>query len=190
MYLKPSIQNINSIKNLKKIDSTAILVLQNGKFFKGVGLGYKGTATGEVCFNTGMTGYQEVFTDPSYYGQLMITTNASKFVKRILDKLQHFKKVELTVSVDGQGAVYDYIRYPYTWDQWKGRMNELFEFAETTGMKKDKKLISIIEDSQQYRQEKDIVTIDYIPKIEEKEGQEPKRIVPKNDNKQKSLFEF
>ena len=53
-----------------------------------------------------------------------------------------------------------------------------------------KKLISIIEDSQQYRQEKDIVTIDYIPKIEEKEDQEPKRIVPKNDNKQKSLFEF
>ncbi len=50
--------------------------------------------------------------------------------------------------------------------------------------------ISIIEDSQQYRQEKDIVTIDYIPKIEEKEDQEPKRIVPKNDNKQKSLFEF
>ena len=35
-----------------------------------------GTATGELCFNTGMTGYQEVFTDPSYYGQLMITTNA------------------------------------------------------------------------------------------------------------------
>ena len=56
--------------------------------------------------------------------------------------------------------------------------------------RKDKKLISIIEDSQQYRQEKDIVTIDYIPKIEEKEDQEPKRIVPKNDNKQKSLFEF
>ena len=56
MYLKPSIQNINSIKNLKKIDPTAILVLQNGKFFKGVGLGYKGTATGEVCFNTSITG--------------------------------------------------------------------------------------------------------------------------------------
>ena len=66
--------------------------------------------------------------------------------------------------------------------------NELAILLNTD--KKDKKLISIIEDSQQYRQEKDIVTIDYIPKIEEKEGQEPKRIVPKNDNKQKSLFEF
>ena len=66
--------------------------------------------------------------------------------------------------------------------------NELAILLNTD--KKDKKLISIIEDSQQYRQEKDIVTIDYIPKIEEKEDQEPKRIIPKNDNKQKSLFEF
>mgnify|MGYP005714938561 FL=1 len=64
-------QNINSTKNLKKIDSTAILVLQNGKFFKGVGLGYKGTATGEVCFNTSITGYQEIISDPSYADQII-----------------------------------------------------------------------------------------------------------------------
>ena len=38
--------------------------------------GKVGTATGEICFNTGMTGYQEIFTDPSYYGQIMLTTNA------------------------------------------------------------------------------------------------------------------
>jgi carbamoyl-phosphate synthase small subunit len=69
--LKPSIQNINSIKNLKKIDSTAILVLQNGKFFKGIGLGYQGTATGEVCFNTSITGYQEIISDPSYAEQII-----------------------------------------------------------------------------------------------------------------------
>src|SRR5690606_32419959 len=42
---------------------------------KAVG-GKQGTAFGEVCFNTGMTGYQEIFTDPSYFGQLMVTTNA------------------------------------------------------------------------------------------------------------------
>ena len=71
MYLKKIGQNINSTKNLKKIDSTAILVLQNGKFFKGVGLGYKGTATGEVCFNTSITGYQEIISDPSYAGQII-----------------------------------------------------------------------------------------------------------------------
>ena len=69
--MKPSIQNINSIKNLNKIDSTAILILQNGKFFRGLGLGYQGTATGEVCFNTSITGYQEIISDPSYAEQII-----------------------------------------------------------------------------------------------------------------------
>ena len=69
--MKPSIQNINSIKNLYKIDSTAILILQNGKFFRGLGLGYHGTATGEVCFNTSITGYQEIISDPSYADQII-----------------------------------------------------------------------------------------------------------------------
>ena len=69
--MKPLIQNINSLKNLQKIDSNAILVLQNGKFFKGLGLGYQGTATGEVCFNTSITGYQEIISDPSYAEQII-----------------------------------------------------------------------------------------------------------------------
>jgi carbamoyl-phosphate synthase small subunit len=69
--LKPKILNINSHKNLKKIDSNAILVLQNGKFFKGMGLGFQGTATGEVCFNTSITGYQEIISDPSYAEQII-----------------------------------------------------------------------------------------------------------------------
>jgi len=54
----------------------AILLLADGTIFHGKAIGKKGTAFGEVCFNTGMTGYQEVFTDPSYFGQLMVTTNA------------------------------------------------------------------------------------------------------------------
>ena len=69
--MKLSTQNINSIKNLQKINSTAILVLQNGKFFRGMGLGYQGTATGEVCFNTSITGYQEIISDPSYAEQII-----------------------------------------------------------------------------------------------------------------------
>ena len=69
--MKPKILNINSHKNLKKIDSNAILVLQNGKFFKGMGLGFQGTATGEVCFNTSITGYQEIISDPSYAEQII-----------------------------------------------------------------------------------------------------------------------
>jgi carbamoyl-phosphate synthase small subunit len=55
----------------------AIILLADGTIFYGKAIGSKqGTAFGEVCFNTGMTGYQEIFTDPSYYGQLMVTTNA------------------------------------------------------------------------------------------------------------------
>jgi carbamoyl-phosphate synthase small subunit len=50
----------------------AILVLADGTFHYGQAFGKKGTTSGEICFNTGMTGYQEVFTDPSYYGQVLI----------------------------------------------------------------------------------------------------------------------
>ena len=64
-------QNINSKNNLKKINCTAILVLENGKIFKGLGLGYEGSATGEVCFNTSITGYQEIISDPSYADQII-----------------------------------------------------------------------------------------------------------------------
>lgn len=54
----------------------AVLLLADGTVFYGKAAGKIGTATGEICFNTGMTGYQEVFTDPSYFGQIMVTTNA------------------------------------------------------------------------------------------------------------------
>lgn len=55
----------------------ALILLADGTIFHGKSVGDKeGTAFGEVCFNTGMTGYQEVFTDPSYFGQIMVTTNA------------------------------------------------------------------------------------------------------------------
>jgi carbamoyl-phosphate synthase small subunit len=50
----------------------AVLVLEDGTVCQGFAFGATGTATGEICFNTGMTGYQEVFTDPSYFGQVLI----------------------------------------------------------------------------------------------------------------------
>jgi carbamoyl-phosphate synthase small subunit len=53
----------------------AILLLADGTIFHGKSIGISGTTFGEVCFNTGMTGYQEIFTDPSYFGQIMVTTN-------------------------------------------------------------------------------------------------------------------
>ncbi len=53
----------------------AVLILEDGNIFHGKSFGKIGTTTGEICFNTGMTGYQEVFTDPSYYGQVIIMNN-------------------------------------------------------------------------------------------------------------------
>ena len=53
----------------------AVLLLADGNIFYGYAFGKTGTATGEICFNTGMTGYQEVFTDPSYYGQMLVMNN-------------------------------------------------------------------------------------------------------------------
>ncbi|WP_372792397.1 glutamine-hydrolyzing carbamoyl-phosphate synthase small subunit [Lutibacter sp.] len=54
----------------------AILLLADGTIFEGKSIGKDGTSFGEICYNTGMTGYQEIFTDPSYFGQLMLATNA------------------------------------------------------------------------------------------------------------------
>jgi len=65
------------IKKVKKTNSknskinTGILVLENKRVFKGIGIGYQGEATGEVCFNTSLTGYQEIISDPSYAGQII-----------------------------------------------------------------------------------------------------------------------
>ena len=64
-------------KKVKKTNSknsqinTGILVLENKRIFKGIGIGYQGKATGEVCFNTSLTGYQEIISDPSYAGQII-----------------------------------------------------------------------------------------------------------------------
>lgn len=56
-------------------ENKCVLMLDDGKTFYGKQIGYKGIASGEICFNTGMTGYQEVFTDPSYKGQVITMTN-------------------------------------------------------------------------------------------------------------------
>jgi len=54
----------------------AILLLADGTQFKGKAIGKIGTTGGEICFNTGMTGYQEIYTDPSYYGQIIVNTTS------------------------------------------------------------------------------------------------------------------
>ena len=59
-----------------KARKKALLLQADGAKFFGKAVGPDGNRFGEICFNTGMTGYQEIFTDPSYYGQLIVTTNA------------------------------------------------------------------------------------------------------------------
>ena len=53
----------------------AVLLLEDGTSWEGFGIGAGGTSIGEICFNTGMTGYQEIFTDPSYFGQIVVATH-------------------------------------------------------------------------------------------------------------------
>ena len=61
---------------LSRIGPEARLLLEDGTLFQGTAIGRIGTSGGEICFNTGMTGYQEIYTDPSYYGQVVVNTNS------------------------------------------------------------------------------------------------------------------
>jgi len=58
------------------LKETAYLLLEDGLLVEGKPIGKRGTTGGEICFNTGMTGYQEIYTDPSYYGQIIVNTTA------------------------------------------------------------------------------------------------------------------
>src|SRR6188472_3647989 len=60
---------------MSMVQTTAVLLLQDGTTCYGTAFGAIGTTTGEICFNTGMSGYQEIFTDPSYFGQLLVATH-------------------------------------------------------------------------------------------------------------------
>ena len=74
----------------------AILLLEDGKYFEGKACGKIGTTAGEICFNTGMTGYQEIFTDPSYYGQILVATNAHIGNYGTLDDDSESEKVQIS----------------------------------------------------------------------------------------------
>lgn len=73
----------------------AILLLEDGTIFNGFACGKIGTSTGEVCFSTNMTGYQELFTDPSYFGQLLVTTNVHVGNYGILNDESESDKIQI-----------------------------------------------------------------------------------------------
>ena len=69
MSKENNLENKYKIKN--SIDTNAILILEDGEQFRGFGIGACGISSGEICFNTSITGYQEILTDPSYSGQII-----------------------------------------------------------------------------------------------------------------------
>lgn len=97
----------------------AILLLADGTLFHGKSIGIAGKTFGEVCFNTGMTGYQEIFTDPSYFGQIMVATNAHIGNYGVNDQEVESDSIKISglvcknfsfnySRVDASGSLYDY----------------------------------------------------------------------------------
>jgi carbamoyl-phosphate synthase small subunit len=74
----------------------AVLILEDGTSFDGYAVGTKGVATGEMCFNTGMTGYQEIYTDPSYFGQIIINTTSHIGNYGVLDTEQESNGIKFS----------------------------------------------------------------------------------------------
>lgn len=100
---------------------TALLALEDGKVFQGEAFGATGTATGEICFNTSLCGYQEVLTDPSYYGQIVAMTNPhiGNYGVNVLDEEAHGPQVrgfvveelsEVPSSWRSEESLHDYLQ--------------------------------------------------------------------------------
>ena len=83
---------------------TALLVLANGDIFEGFGVGATGVAVGEVCFNTAMTGYEEILTDPSYAGQILTFT--FPHIGVVGTNEEDIETVNLAASAGARGAIF------------------------------------------------------------------------------------
>src|SRR5476651_2322615 len=82
---------------------TAFLVLADGTVLQGFGLGATGTAVGEVCFNTAMTGYEEILTDPSYAGQIITFT--FPHIGNVGANEEDIETVNLATSAGARGVI-------------------------------------------------------------------------------------
>ncbi len=80
--------NQNMSHNQEQTQTKAVLYLEDGSRYEGIAIGKIGTVGGEICFNTGMTGYQEIYTDPSYYGQIVVNTTSHIGNYGVLDSEQ------------------------------------------------------------------------------------------------------
>ncbi len=107
----------------------ALLVLQDGSVFKGLALGKIGTAGGEICFNTGMTGYQEIYTDPSYYGQVIVNTTS-----HIGNYGIQLKTEEESAGVKIRGMVCNFFSQIHSRHLADGSLQDYFERANIVGI--------------------------------------------------------
>jgi carbamoyl-phosphate synthase small subunit len=106
----------------------AVLLLQDGTVFRGKAAGKIGTTTGEICFNTGMTGYQEIFTDPSYFGQIMVTAHVH---------IGNYGVCEEDVESEGMkisGLVCKYFSPVYSRPRGEGNIQDYFDENATVGI--------------------------------------------------------
>jgi carbamoyl-phosphate synthase small subunit len=106
----------------------AVLLLADGTFFQGLAIGKIGTTTGEIAFNTGMTGYQEVFTDPSYFGQILVMTTS-----HIGNYGVHADEVE-SDSIKIAGLVTKKFSEIYSRTSAEGSLENLMFQSETVGI--------------------------------------------------------
>ncbi|MDX2196892.1 MAG: glutamine-hydrolyzing carbamoyl-phosphate synthase small subunit [Cytophagales bacterium] len=104
-----------------KLKNKALLILEDGSVYEGFAAGAKGTTSGEMCFNTGMTGYQEIYTDPSYYGQIIINTTAHIGNYGVLDAEQESGGVQF------RGLVCNYYSDIYSRKTSKNSLQQYFE---------------------------------------------------------------
>ncbi|MCH8903640.1 MAG: glutamine-hydrolyzing carbamoyl-phosphate synthase small subunit [Bacteroidetes bacterium] len=106
----------------------AVLLLEDGTVYHGMSAGKIGTTTGEICFCTGMTGYQEVFTDPSYHGQILVMTNV-----HIGNYGVHRQEKE-SDSVKIEGLVCRNFTNLYSRKQAEGSLHEYFLDEDVIGI--------------------------------------------------------
>lgn len=107
----------------------ALLLLEDGTAYRGLALGIHGTTGGEICFNTGMTGYQEIYTDPSYYGQIIVNTNS-----HIGNYGVQLEDEEESGSVKIRGMVCNTFSQIYSRDTADFSLQEYFERANIVGV--------------------------------------------------------
>ncbi len=106
----------------------AILLLADGSVYEGFSIGKAGTSGGEICFNTGMTGYQEIYTDPSYYGQIIVNTTAHIGNYGVHDDEQESDRPKI------KGLVVNDFTYQHSRGTASQGLNEYLEGYDTVGI--------------------------------------------------------